>query len=42
MDIGLKIKQLREEKGLSQDGLAEQLHVTRQAVSKWNNFVCRK
>jgi transcriptional regulator with XRE-family HTH domain len=37
MDIGLKIKQLREEKGLSQDGLAEQLHVTRQAVSKWES-----
>jgi transcriptional regulator with XRE-family HTH domain len=37
MDIGLKIKQLREENGLSQDRLAEKLHVTRQAVSKWES-----
>lgn len=37
MDIGLKIKQLREENDLSQDAFAEKLHVTRQAVSKWEN-----
>jgi transcriptional regulator with XRE-family HTH domain len=37
MDIGLKIKQLREEQGLSQDSFAEKLHVTRQAVSKWES-----
>jgi transcriptional regulator with XRE-family HTH domain len=37
MDIGTRIKQLREECGLSQDALADKLHVTRQAVSKWEN-----
>ena len=37
MDIGLKIKQLREESGLSQEAFAERLLVTRQAVSKWEN-----
>ncbi len=29
------IKKLRQEKKLTQDQLAEQLHVTRQAVSNW-------
>jgi transcriptional regulator with XRE-family HTH domain len=33
--IGLKIKKLREEKNLSQEDLAEQLFLTRQAISKW-------
>ena len=37
MSIGLKIKQLREDKGLSQELFAEKIHVTRQAVSKWEN-----
>lgn len=31
------IFQLRTQKGLSQDALAEQVHVTRQAVSRWEN-----
>ncbi len=34
-DISKNIKQLRQEKGLTQDELAEKLHVTRQAVSNW-------
>lgn len=33
--VGKNIKKFREKKGLTQDGLAEQLHVTRQAVSNW-------
>ena len=35
MEIGERLQQLRKEKGISQEKLAEQLHVTRQAVSKW-------
>ena len=31
------IKRLRLEKGMNQEQLAEQLHVTRQAVSNWEN-----
>lgn len=35
MTLGDKIYQLRKERGLSQEALAEQLGATRQAVSKW-------
>lgn len=35
MTIGEKIKQLRREKGFSQEMLAENLHVSRSAVAKW-------
>lgn len=35
MDIGTKIKELRAERGLSQEQMAEQLCVSRQAVTKW-------
>lgn len=35
MQIGEKIKQLRKEKGYSQEKLAELLGVSRQAVTKW-------
>lgn len=34
-DVGKNIKKLRKEKNITQDQLAEQLHVTRQAVSNW-------
>lgn len=34
-DIGKHIKALRKENNLSQEALAQQLHVTRQAVSQW-------
>ena len=34
-EVANSIKKLRQEKQLSQEQLAEQLHVTRQAVSSW-------
>lgn len=35
VEFGEKIKKLREEKGITQQTLAEHLYVTRQAVSRW-------
>ncbi len=35
--VGKNIKKAREEKGITQEALAEQLNVTRQAVSNWEN-----
>lgn len=35
--IGKNIRDLRNEKSMTQDQLAETLHVTRQAVSNWEN-----
>ena len=37
MTLGEKIKKLRNEKGLTQKDLADQVHVTFQTVSKWEN-----
>ncbi len=37
MDIGTRIKQLRTERRMSQETLAEALGVSRQAVGKWEN-----
>ena len=37
MTLGEQIKQKREEKNLTQEALAEQLNVSRQAVSKWES-----
>ena len=37
MSFGEKLQQLRKEKGLSQEDLAYQLNVSRQAVAKWEN-----
>lgn len=37
IDISRKLKELRIKEGLSQEKLAEQLMVSRQAVSKWEN-----
>ena len=34
-NIGKTIKKIRAEKGMTQEQLAERLHVTRQAVSNW-------
>lgn len=33
--VGKNIKKFREQKGLTQDALAEKLNVTRQALSNW-------
>lgn len=35
IEFGEKLKRMREEKGMTQQTLAEQLYVTRQAVSRW-------
>ena len=35
MDIGVKIRTLRKEKKVTQEALAEYLHISSQAVSKW-------
>ncbi|MDO4616611.1 MAG: helix-turn-helix domain-containing protein [Lachnospiraceae bacterium] len=37
MDFGTRIKTIRKEQKLTQEQLAEQLDVTRQAVSNWEN-----
>lgn len=37
MNLNEKIYKLRKEKGLSQEGLAEQVGTSRQAISKWEN-----
>lgn len=39
MTIGGNLKKLRVAQGLTQDQLAEKLHVTRQAVSNWERNV---
>ena len=35
LEFGEKVKQIREERGMTQQSLAEKLYVTRQAVSRW-------
>lgn len=37
MTLGEQIRQAREKKNLSQEELADRLHVSRQAISKWEN-----
>ncbi|ASW42255.1 helix-turn-helix transcriptional regulator [Clostridium isatidis] len=37
MNFSEKLQILRKEKRLSQEGLAEKLNVSRQAVSKWKS-----
>ena len=39
MSIADRILRLRKEAGLSQEALAEELGVSRQAVSKWENGI---
>ena len=40
MTVGERIQELRKQKGISQEKLALQLNVSRQAVSKWEQNVC--
>lgn len=37
MELGKQIKKYRSELGLSQDGLADKIYVTRQTISNWEN-----
>lgn len=37
LELGDKLKKLRQENGYSQNNLADKLHVTAQAISKWEN-----
>ena len=39
-DIGARIRELRLQKGLTQEQLAQALHLSPQAVSKWENAIC--
>lgn len=39
MSFGDKLKQARENAGISQEKFAEMLDVSRQSVSKWENGV---
>ncbi len=39
VELGNKIKQLRLQKGITQDTLAKALHISYQTVSKWENGV---
>lgn len=40
MELGNKIKSLRLRAGLTQEMLAEELGVSFQTISKWENSVC--
>lgn len=40
MNFGSRLKEIRKEKGLSQNQVAEELLVSRQSVSKWENDFC--
>lgn len=40
MELGNKIKALRLRAGLTQEMLAEELDVSFQTISKWENSVC--
>ena len=42
MTLGQQIASARREKGMTQEMLAEQLGVTRQAVARWETEQCRQ
>ncbi|MGM9521588.1 MAG: helix-turn-helix domain-containing protein [Oscillospiraceae bacterium] len=37
MDFGTRLKELRSQKGVSQEKLASDIHISRSAVAKWEN-----
>lgn len=37
MEFSTRLKELRKEKGISQEKLAQQIHISRSAVAKWEN-----
>ena len=37
MEVGGKIRELRTERGMSQDDLAARVYVSRQTISSWEN-----
>ena len=39
MEIGTQIRQLRTQRGITQEALAQHLNVSPQAVSKWERGV---
>ncbi len=39
MNIGNKIKELRKQRGITQEQLADSIGISFQAVSKWENGV---
>ncbi|MBO7136579.1 MAG: helix-turn-helix transcriptional regulator, partial [Spirochaetaceae bacterium] len=39
MNFADKLKELRKQKGISQEQLAEKIHVSRQAITKWETGI---
>ena len=39
MEVGGRIRELRAERGMSQDDLAARVYVSRQTISSWENGV---
>ena len=37
MNFAEKLKELRKQKGISQEQLSEKIYVSRQAITKWEN-----
>ena len=42
LSLGEKIKKLRKEKNMTQKELADLLHITDRAVSKWERGLCAR
>ena len=42
MNTGEKINQIRKMAGMTQEELAEKMHVSRQTISKWESGVSRE